>query len=344
MTLSPSHWHAPLASRPRRPTPGHHAPHPRHPHQHHPPIPTGEVFSSPNCKAIAGLAIQHDLFILTDEIYEYFLSRRRRARQPRDAPRHGRAHHHHLRPLQNLQHHRLARRLSNRQPPNGYHPIGYFHDLTYVCSPGPFNTEHRRILLSLRPPSTNIAGEYQQKRDQTLRRPHRRRPHPIYPRRRLLCPRRLHPHPGRDRTEESPNLLAAYRCCSLSRDLHSLPQGAAKTSSLLLRQKAPQELGPRLRRAAQALIPAAKRTPAMDTAGRDTSIRPIDRTWMTCAVALSEPSTSTAYFTRSRATVRHPCSETRCGRCLPGRGLRKDHRCRAPEHRPASARHWWCRV
>ena len=35
--------------------------------------PTGKVFTRAEIEGLAALAIEHDLFVLTDEIYEHFL-------------------------------------------------------------------------------------------------------------------------------------------------------------------------------------------------------------------------------------------------------------------------------
>src|SRR6202044_804964 len=35
--------------------------------------PSGKVFTLAECEALADIAVQHDLFVFTDEIYKYFL-------------------------------------------------------------------------------------------------------------------------------------------------------------------------------------------------------------------------------------------------------------------------------
>jgi len=127
--------------------------------------PSGKVFSRAELEAIAELAIQYDLFVFTDEIYEYFL-------------------------YDGLQHISLATlpgmadrtitisgfsktfsvtgwRLGYLTASERWIPaIGYFHDLTYVCAPSPFQWAAAAGLLQL-PESfyTDLATEYQAKRD-----------------------------------------------------------------------------------------------------------------------------------------------------------------------------------
>ena len=78
--------------------------------------PSGKVFSRAELQVIADLCIEHDLLAITDEIYEHILYDGLGAHPDRDAARHGRADHHHLRHLEVVLGHRLAGRLRRRQP------------------------------------------------------------------------------------------------------------------------------------------------------------------------------------------------------------------------------------
>src|SRR5450432_949610 len=99
--------------------------------------PCGKVFSLAELEGIAELAIEHDLFVITDEIYEYFLFEGARhislASLPGMAER-------------TITISGLSKTFSVTGWRVGYlaaarkwtAAIGYFHDLTYVCSPSPF--------------------------------------------------------------------------------------------------------------------------------------------------------------------------------------------------------------
>ena len=128
--------------------------------------PSGKVFNIEELQVIANLSIEHDLFVFTDEIYEYFLFERARhislATLPGMAERtvtiSG------LSKTFSITGWRIGYLAASRQ----WAPtIGYFHDLTYVCSPAPFQYGAAAGLLSL-PDSfyRELATDYQQKRDQ----------------------------------------------------------------------------------------------------------------------------------------------------------------------------------
>jgi aminotransferase len=127
--------------------------------------PSGKVFSREELEAIAALAIEHDLFVFTDEIYEYFLFDGVRHISPATLP--GMAE----RTITisgfsktfSITGWRIAYvAASSRWIPT----IAYFHDLTYVCAPTPFQYATVAGLEQL-PESfyTGLASEYQQKRD-----------------------------------------------------------------------------------------------------------------------------------------------------------------------------------
>ncbi|HEY6376592.1 MAG TPA: aminotransferase class I/II-fold pyridoxal phosphate-dependent enzyme [Edaphobacter sp.] len=128
--------------------------------------PSGKVFHLEELQAVADLAIQHDLFVFTDEIYEYFLFDGTRhislATLPGMAERtitiSG------LSKTFSITGWRIGYLTASRQ---WIPSIGYFHDLTYVCSPSPFQHGAAAGLVEL--PEAFYAGlatEYQQKRDQ----------------------------------------------------------------------------------------------------------------------------------------------------------------------------------
>jgi aminotransferase len=128
--------------------------------------PSGKIFTLSELKAIADLAIEHDLFVFSDEIYEYFLFDNNRhismATLPGMADRtitiSG------FSKTFSITGWRIGYlAASNRWVPS----IGYFHDLTYVCSPAPLQHGTAAGLANL-PESfyQSLSIEYQQKRDQ----------------------------------------------------------------------------------------------------------------------------------------------------------------------------------
>jgi aminotransferase len=128
--------------------------------------PCGKVFSLEELQAIADIAIEHDLFVFTDEIYEYFLFDGRRhislATLPGMAGR-------------TITISGLSKTFSITGWRVGYltagsrwiPTIGYFHDLVYVCAPGPFQYGSVAGMVGLAAEFyQDLSREYQQKRDQ----------------------------------------------------------------------------------------------------------------------------------------------------------------------------------
>lgn len=127
--------------------------------------PCGKVFSRAELEAVAGLAIEHDLFVITDEIYEYFVFGGTRhismATLPGMAERtitiSG------LSKTFSITGWRVGYVAADRQWMGA---IGYFHDLTYVCAPSPFQHAAAAGLMEL--PERFYAGlarDYEGKRD-----------------------------------------------------------------------------------------------------------------------------------------------------------------------------------
>ena len=127
--------------------------------------PCGKVFSQAELEQIAALAEQHDLFIFTDEIYEYFLYDGTKHISPATLP--GMAE-------RTITISGLSKTFSITGWRVGYlaakkrwlGSIAYFHDLTYVCSPSPFQHGAAAGLMEL-PDSfyRALSTEYQEKRD-----------------------------------------------------------------------------------------------------------------------------------------------------------------------------------
>ena len=127
--------------------------------------PSGKVFSRTELEAIATVAEQYDLFLFTDEIYEYFVYDGTEHISPATLP--GMAE-------RTISISGLSKTFSITGWRIGYltasarwmPSIAYFHDLTYVCAPSPFQYGAAAGLLQL-PASfyTGLASEYQIKRD-----------------------------------------------------------------------------------------------------------------------------------------------------------------------------------
>ncbi len=128
--------------------------------------PCGKVFSRTELEEIAALAIEHDLFVLTDEIYEYFIYEGQAHISPATIP--GMAE-------RTITINGFSKTFSMTGWRVGYMAasskwmpaIGYFHDLQYVCTPSPFQYAAAAGLRAL-PDSfyQGLATEYQEKRDQ----------------------------------------------------------------------------------------------------------------------------------------------------------------------------------
>ncbi len=131
--------------------------------------PSGKVFSQQELEALAEFACRHDLFVFTDEIYEYFLYDGRHhvsmARLPEMADR-------------TITIGGYSKTFSVTGWRIGYSvaakpwasAIGAMNDLLYVCAPGPLQIGVARGIGQL-PDSfyTNLAQDYQKKRDRFCR-------------------------------------------------------------------------------------------------------------------------------------------------------------------------------
>lgn len=127
--------------------------------------PCGKVFTMEELEALAAIAIENDLFVLTDEIYEYFLFDGARhisaATLPEMAER-------------TITISGFSKTFSMTGWRAGYlsgsskwiPAIAYFHDLVYVCSPSPFQHAAAAGLREL-PESfyQGLSTEYKKKRD-----------------------------------------------------------------------------------------------------------------------------------------------------------------------------------
>jgi aminotransferase len=127
--------------------------------------PSGKVFSRDELEAVAGIAIEFDLFVFTDEMYECFIYDGQRhisiATLPGMAER-------------TITISGFSKTFSVTGWRLGYltaserwlPAIGYFHDLTYICAPSPLQYGAAAGLLQLEDSFyTDLASEYQAKRE-----------------------------------------------------------------------------------------------------------------------------------------------------------------------------------
>jgi aminotransferase len=130
--------------------------------------PAGKVFTRTELQALAELAIEHDLFVFSDEIYEHFVYT---------------GHEHiSIAILPGMRSRTITLsgfsktfsvtgwRVGSLVADAKWTPsIGYFHDLTYVCAPAPFQHGCAAGLEQL-PPSfyADLASDHERKRAQTL--------------------------------------------------------------------------------------------------------------------------------------------------------------------------------
>ncbi|HZD50225.1 MAG TPA: pyridoxal phosphate-dependent aminotransferase, partial [Silvibacterium sp.] len=127
--------------------------------------PCGKIFSRAELEGVAQIAEENDLFIFTDEIYEYFVFEGNQHISAATLP--GMAE-------RTISISGLSKTFSITGWRIGYltasprwmGAIAYFHDLTYVCAPAPFQYGAAAGLMEL-PVSfyTDLAVEYQAKRD-----------------------------------------------------------------------------------------------------------------------------------------------------------------------------------
>jgi aminotransferase len=130
--------------------------------------PSGKVFSQAELESIAAVAIEHDLFVLTDEIYEYFVYDSARHISPATLP--GMRERTIILSGFSKTFSVTGWRLGYVTADIKWMPaMSYFHDLTYVCAPSPLQHGAAAGLEQL-PPSfyTELAAAHQDKRTRML--------------------------------------------------------------------------------------------------------------------------------------------------------------------------------
>ena len=130
--------------------------------------PSGKVFSCDELEAVAALAIEHDLFLITDEIYEHFVYDDRRHICPATLPG--------MRE-RTIVISGFSKIFSITGWRLGYvmadacwmQAMSYFHDLTYVCAPSALQHGAAAGLEQL-PPAfyTQVAADHERKRERMV--------------------------------------------------------------------------------------------------------------------------------------------------------------------------------
>jgi aminotransferase len=130
--------------------------------------PSGKIFTRAELEAVAAICIQHDLFLITDEIYEYFVYDGAEHICPATLP--------------GMRERTIVLsgfsktfsvtgwRLGYATADARWMPaLAHFHDLTYVCAPAPFQHGVAAGLEQL-PPSfyAQLAADHRQKRERLL--------------------------------------------------------------------------------------------------------------------------------------------------------------------------------
>jgi aminotransferase len=130
--------------------------------------PTGKIFTLPELEAVAQLCIERDLFLITDEIYEYFVYDGARHICPATLP--GMRERTIVISGFSKTYSITGWRVGYATADVRWMPaMGHFHDLTYVCSPAPLQVGCAVGLEEL-PPSfyTQVATDHQAKRRRLL--------------------------------------------------------------------------------------------------------------------------------------------------------------------------------
>src|SRR5260370_11542866 len=130
--------------------------------------PSGKVFTQAETEAVAAVCLEHDLFLFTDEIYEYFVYDGQRHIAPATLPG--------MRE-RTIVISGFSKTFSVTGWRLGYvtadarwmGAIAYFHDLTYVCAPSAFQHAAAAGLEQL-PPGfyAQIASDHQSKRERLV--------------------------------------------------------------------------------------------------------------------------------------------------------------------------------
>ena len=178
--------------------------------------PSGKVFTQAELESIAALAIEHDLFVLTDEIYEYFVYDSARHISPATLPG--------MRE-RTIVLSGFSKTFSVTGWRLGYvtadvkwmPAISYFHDLTYVCAPSALQHGAAAGIEQL-PPSfyIELAAAHQDKRARILAALHAAGLEPTTPAGAYYVLADATRLPGKNAAEKARKLLAATGVASVA--------------------------------------------------------------------------------------------------------------------------------
>ena len=130
--------------------------------------PTGKVFSRAELEAVAALCIEHDLFLITDEIYEHFVYDGGRHICPATLPgmRERTIVISGFSKIYSITGWRLGYVVADAR---WMQAMAYFHDLTYVCAPSALQHGAAAGLEQL-PPAfyTQVAADHERKRERMV--------------------------------------------------------------------------------------------------------------------------------------------------------------------------------
>ena len=178
--------------------------------------PSGKVFTQAELESIAALAIEQDLFVLTDEIYEYFVYDGARHISPATLPR--------MRE-RTIVLSGFSKTFSVTGWRLGYvtadvkwmPAMSYFHDLTYVCAPSALQHGAAAGLEQL-PPSfyIELAAAHQDKRARILAALHAAGLEPTTPAGAYYVLADATRLPGKNAAEKARKLLAATGVASVA--------------------------------------------------------------------------------------------------------------------------------
>ncbi len=131
--------------------------------------PSGKIFTLPELEAVAQLAMERDLFLITDEIYEYFVYDGARHICPATLP--GMRERTIVISGYSKTFSITGWRIGYATADARWMPaMGHFHDLTYVCAPAPFQVA-TAVGIEQLPPEfyKQVAADHQSKRGRLLR-------------------------------------------------------------------------------------------------------------------------------------------------------------------------------
>ena len=178
--------------------------------------PSGKVFTLPELESIAAIVLEHDLFLITDEIYEYFVYDGARHIAPATLP--GMKERTIILSGFSKTFSVTGWRLGYVTADARWLPaMSYFHDLTYVCAPSAFQHGAAAGLEQL-PPSfyTQLAADHQSKRARILSALHDAGLEPTIPAGAYYVLADATRLPGKTSAEKARRLLAATGVASVA--------------------------------------------------------------------------------------------------------------------------------